>query len=93
MSHCDSRVAKCQISKTDSFNLFLDRLSGGFLSVDEKVRPDHITSPTVMLTNPETGRVERYKPPVASYLQYTVTRPPDWKEPNKADNVRIGFAP
>lgn len=91
MAHCESRGAKCQINKADNFNIFLDRLSGGFLGVNEKVRPDHLDNPTLMLTNPETGRVERYKPPVASYLQYMVTKPPDWKEPTKA-GVQIGFA-
>lgn len=92
IAHCESGGTKCQINKADNFNIFLDRFSGGFLSVDEKVRPDHTNNPTVMLTNPETGRMERYKPPVASYLQYTVTKPPDWKEPDKANNVQIGFA-
>ena len=92
MAHCENRGAKCQVNKADNFNTFLDRLSGGFLSVDEKVRPDHLNNPTIMFTNPETGRMERYKPPVASYLQYAVTKPPDWKDPSKASKVQIGFA-
>ncbi|KZM24205.1 Protein S-acyltransferase [Ascochyta rabiei] len=91
MAHCESRGAKCLINKSDNFTLFLDRMSGGFLGVKEKVRPDHLNNPTVLLTDPETGRVERYKPPVASYLQYMVTQPPDWKEPSRA-GVQIGFA-
>ncbi len=90
MSHCESRGAKCQINKADNFNIFLDRLSGGFLSVNEKIRPDHLNNPTLMITDQDTGRVERYKPPVASYLQYMVTKPPDWKEPTKT-GVQIGF--
>jgi hypothetical protein len=91
MAHCESRGSKCQINKADNFNIFLDRISGGFLGVNEKTRPDHLNNPTVMLTNPNTGRPETYKPPVASYLQYMVTKPPDWKEPTKA-GVQIGFA-
>ena len=91
MAHCESRGAKCQINKADNFNIFLDRLSGGFLGVDEKIRPDHLNNPTVMTTNAETGRLEPYRPPVASYLQYMVTKPPDWKEPSRA-GVQIGFA-
>lgn len=91
MAHCESRGAKCQINKADNFNIFLDRMSGGFLSVNEKVRPDHLNNPRVWLTDPETGRMEHYKPPVASYLQYMVTKPPDWKEPTKA-GVQIGHA-
>jgi hypothetical protein len=91
MAHCESRGAKCQVNKADNFNIFLDRLSGGFLGVDEKIRPDHLHNPTIMLTSPETGRMERYKPPVASYLQYMVTKPPDWKEPTQ-EGVQIGYA-
>jgi hypothetical protein len=81
MSHCESRGARCEINKTDDFNIFLDRLSGGFLGVEEKTRPDHLNNPTALVQNEETGRLECYKPPVASYLQYQVTTPPDWKEP------------
>lgn len=91
MAHCESGGSRCQINKADNFNMFLDRVSGGFLGVDEKVRPDHMDNPTVLLTNSETGRMERYKPPVASYLQYMVTKPPDWKEASKA-GVQIGLA-
>ncbi|KAF3009877.1 hypothetical protein E8E13_010738 [Curvularia kusanoi] len=87
MTHCESRGSKCQINKCDDFNLFLDRLSGGFLAVSEETRPDHINNPSVMITNPNTGRVERYTPPRASYLQYKVTTPPDWKEPAKVTQV------
>ncbi|KAF1849315.1 uncharacterized protein K460DRAFT_354178 [Cucurbitaria berberidis CBS 394.84] len=81
MGHCESRGAKCQINKAEDYNIFLDRLSGGFLGVEEMVRPDHLNNPTVMILNHEKDRLERYKPPVASYLQYMVTKPPDWKEP------------
>jgi hypothetical protein len=81
MAHCESRGARCEINKAEDFNIFLDRISGGFLGVEEKIRPDHLNNPSVLITNEETGRIERYNPPVASYLQYTVTKPPDWKEP------------
>lgn len=90
MAHCESRGSRCQINKAYNFNIFLDRLSGGFLGVNEKIRPDHLHNPAVMATNPNTGRLEKYVPPVASYLQYMVTKPPDWKEPAKA-GVQIGF--
>ncbi|KAF1927554.1 uncharacterized protein M421DRAFT_101536 [Didymella exigua CBS 183.55] len=90
MAHCESRGSKCQINKADNFNIFLDRLSGGFLGVNEEVRPDHLNNPTAMVRNPDTGRMEVYKPPVASYLQYIVTTPPDWKGPSKA-GVQMGF--
>jgi hypothetical protein len=92
MSHCESRGANCQINKAEDFNIFLDRLSGGFLGVEENIRPDHLNNPTVLITNEETGRMERYKPPVASYLQYMVTKPPDWKEPARVAKV-IGGVP
>lgn len=81
MAHCESRGAKCQINKAEDFNIFLDRLSGGFLAVEEKTRPDHLNNPSVLVTNDDTGRIERFEPLVASYLQYKVTKPPDWKEP------------
>lgn len=81
MSHCESRGAKCQINKAEDYNIFLDRLSGGFLGAKEMIWPDHLNNPVVMLHNEQTGHMERYQPPVASYLQYTVTKPPDWKDP------------
>lgn len=90
MAHCESRGASCEINKTDDYNLFLDRLSGGFLGVEEKIRPDHLNNPTVLIQSDTTGRMERYKPPVASYLQYMVTKPPDWNEP-VATKVVGGF--
>ncbi|KAH7068075.1 hypothetical protein BKA63DRAFT_105670 [Paraphoma chrysanthemicola] len=90
MAHCESRGARCEINKAEDYNLFLDRLSGGFLGVEEKIRPDHLNNPTVLIQSPETGRMERYRPPVASYLQYMVTKPPDWKEP-VATKVVGGF--
>jgi hypothetical protein len=89
MAHCESRGARCQINKADNFNIFLDRISGGFLGVDELVRPDHLNTKKVLLRNSETGHMELYKPPVATYLQYVVTTPPDWKEPAKPA-VQIG---
>lgn len=92
MAHCESPGARCQISKAEDFNIFLDRLSGGFLSVEEKIRPDHLNNKNVLLRNEETGHMEMYKPPVASYLEYKVTTPPDWKGP-AAHCVQIGGIP
>jgi len=92
ISHCESRGAGCQISKADDFNIFLDRISGGFLGVQERIRPDHLNNPTVLLTDPRTGHIEKYRAPTASYLQYIVTTPPDWKEPVKR-GVEIGGIP
>ncbi|KAF2029242.1 hypothetical protein EK21DRAFT_113137 [Setomelanomma holmii] len=91
MAHCESRGARCEINKTDDFGVFLDRLSGGFLGVEEKVRPDHLNNPSALVHNTETGRMERYVPPKASYLQYMVTKPPDWKEPVTTTKVVGGF--
>jgi hypothetical protein len=87
MAHCESRGARCEINKAEDFNIFLDRLSGGFLGVEEKTRPDHLNNPSRLLPNQDTGRLERYKPTVASYLQYEVTTPPDWKEPDRSTLV------
>jgi len=89
MAHCESRGARCNINQTDNFNNFLDRMSGGFLGVKEKIRPDHLDTRSVMIQNSETGHMELYKPPVASYLQYEVTTPPDWKDPVR-QGVTIG---
>lgn len=83
VAHCESRGSKCPINKANEYNIFLDKISGGFLGVNEKVRPDHLSNPHTMITDPITGRSDLYKPPVASYLQYTVTTPPDWKKPIK----------
>lgn len=87
MAHCEARGSRCEINKADDYNLFLDRISGGFLGVEEKVRPDHLNNPSVLVTNEETGRIEPYHPPVASYLQYMVTKPPDWKEPVRTKTI------
>ncbi|KAF2851744.1 hypothetical protein T440DRAFT_57288 [Plenodomus tracheiphilus IPT5] len=92
VAHCESRGARCQINKADNFNIFLDRISGGFLGVEEQIRPDHLNNRTVFITDPQSGRMEKYRAPVASYLQYVVTTPPDWKEPVRG-GVQIGGIP
>lgn len=91
MSHCEARGTRCQINRADNFNIWLDRITGGFLGVQERIRPDHEKNPTIMLTNSDTGRMEKYTPPVASYLQYVVTKPPDYKEPVKPAAQIGGF--
>ncbi|OSS51762.1 hypothetical protein B5807_03370 [Epicoccum nigrum] len=90
MSHCENRGGRCQVNKSDNFGIFIDRISGGFLAVKEEIRPDHLNNPSVMIINSATGRVEPYTPPRASYLQYKVTTPPDWKEPTKGYRVGTG---
>jgi hypothetical protein len=84
LMHCEDLGGTCELNKADDYSLFLDRLSGGFLGVRETTRPDHVNNPSTFVTNGESGRIEHYKPPVATYLQYAVTKPPDWKEPLKA---------
>lgn len=83
MCHCQSRGSKCQVNKADDYGKFLNRLTGGFLSVTEKVRPDYIQNETVMTYNSETGELEKYTPPTVKYLEYTSSKPVDWKEPVK----------
>jgi hypothetical protein len=83
MSHCQSRGSRCQVNKADDFGEFLNRLTGGFLSVEEKVRPDYIQNETVEVRNPETQEMEKYTPPTVTYLEYTSSKPMDWKEPTK----------
>ena len=90
MAHCENRETRCQINNSDDFGLFIDRITGGFLAVTEEIRPDHLNNPSVMITNSATGRVEPYTPPSASYLQYRVTKPPDWKEPTQGHLVGSG---
>jgi hypothetical protein len=90
MTHCENRGARCQINKSDEFSIFIDRITGGFLAVTEEIRPDHLNNPSVMITNSATGRVEPYTPPSASYLQYKVTTPPDYKEPTQGYRVGSG---
>lgn len=93
MAHCDSVNARCQINQAEDYNLFLDRISGGFLSVDEKIRPDHRDTKPVLLCNEQTGHMEIYKPPTANFLEYEVTTPPDWKDPEGLKSVQIGGFP
>jgi hypothetical protein len=91
VSHCENRTKRqCKIHEADDYGKFLDKLTGGFLSVEERVRPDHTYNPAVMITDPETGRMERYRPPVATYHQYTVSKPVDWKQPDVKKFVTIG---
>ncbi|KAL5119616.1 hypothetical protein ACEQ8H_002462 [Pleosporales sp. CAS-2024a] len=90
MSHCESRGSRCEINKADDYNLFLDRLSGGFLAVQEQTRPDHLNNPSTLVTNADTRRLEPYTPVAASYLQYKVTPPPDWKPPVRSTTVGSG---
>ncbi|KAI8943101.1 hypothetical protein NX059_001131 [Plenodomus lindquistii] len=95
VAHCESRGAKCQINKAEDFNKFLSQISGGFLEVKEMTRKDHVDhelNRPRFITNPETQRMERYQPVVATYLQYNVSTPPDWKEPAKV-GVQIGGLP
>jgi hypothetical protein len=88
MCHCESRGSRCQINKADNFSIFLDKLTGGFLSVQEKTRPEFLHNPAVNVKNIETGKFEPYQPPTASYLQYEATKPADWKE--KTASLTIG---
>jgi hypothetical protein len=82
MAHCESKGSKCQINRAEDFNIFCNKLTGGFISVQEEVRPDHLHNPTVMLAD-ESGNVQSYTPPTAKYLQYSTSKPVDWQEPTK----------
>lgn len=62
------------------------------MSLEEKIRPDHLKNPAVMITNAETSRVEKFRPPQAKYLQYYATKPPGFEE-KTADSIRIGGGP
>ncbi|EDU42988.1 hypothetical protein PtrSN002B_002288 [Pyrenophora tritici-repentis] len=92
MAHCEARGARCNVNKSGDFGTFLDRMSGGFLGVEEKVRPEHLNTQPLMLRNEETGHMEPYQPVIATYLQYSVTTPPDWKDPVRP-SVQIGGIP
>ncbi|KAL1592824.1 hypothetical protein SLS60_011240 [Paraconiothyrium brasiliense] len=83
MCHCQSRGSKCQINKADDFGKFLDTLTGGFLTVKEKVRPDYIQNETVEVWNSEAQEMEKYTPPTMKYLEFTSSKPMDWKEPTR----------
>ncbi|USP78405.1 uncharacterized protein yc1106_05679 [Curvularia clavata] len=92
IAHCQAVGGRCQVNEADDYNIFLDRLSGGFLSVKEKVRPDHLDDKSVALRNEKTGQTAVYKPPVVTFLEYSVTTPPDWKGP-PSKTLQIGGAP
>lgn len=93
MAHCESRGSRCEIQKARDYNIFVDKVSGGFLAVTEMVREDHKKNPQVLLHNQETNRMELFQPPVATYLQYAVTKPPEWKEPGAQVTVVGGRVP
>lgn len=88
VAHCESGSRKCNIRKASDFGTFLDRLTGGFLGVDEQVRPEFEKNKTIQFTNPVTGITSRFTPPVASYLKYEVTKPVQWKP--EPENLTIG---
>ncbi|KAF2278798.1 uncharacterized protein EI97DRAFT_431044 [Westerdykella ornata] len=82
VGHCASSTTKCRIRKADNFGTFLDRLTGGFLGVEEEIRPDHKDQQyTFVVENPYTKQPEKYQPTVATYLKYTSTKPAAFKEP------------
>jgi hypothetical protein len=83
MAHCESRGSRCQINKSEDFSIFLNKLTGGFLSVTNEIRPDHLHNPTVPLRDPVTGRMVMWTPPTAKYLAYQTSKPADWKDPTK----------
>ncbi|KAF2015050.1 hypothetical protein BU24DRAFT_482563 [Aaosphaeria arxii CBS 175.79] len=88
VAHCESPASKCRIKRAEDFSTFLDKLTGGFLGVTEAIRPDHLHNPQALITNPETGRVEVHTPHQAHYLRYEVTRPAQYKGPQRT--VQIG---
>lgn len=90
VAHCESGSKKCKINEAHDFGTFLDRLTGGFLAVQEAVRPDHLHNPAVLVNDPATGRIERYRPPTATYLKYLVTKPVDWTDPQEKATYTIG---
>lgn len=87
MGHCQSRGSKCQVNKATDFNKFLDKLTGGFICVEEKPRPDYLADKATDIMDARTGELVRYEPPAApqavTYLKYTAGIPVDWKEPTK----------
>ncbi|KAF2269879.1 hypothetical protein CC78DRAFT_574752 [Lojkania enalia] len=94
VAHCENPVKKgCKIHEADDYGKFLNVLTGGFLSVREKTRPDHLNNPTIIIKNSETGFPESYRPPTVRYLQYEASKPADWKEPLEDNNYRIGGLP
>ncbi|ORY13178.1 hypothetical protein BCR34DRAFT_600102 [Clohesyomyces aquaticus] len=90
VAHCESRGSKCRINQAEDFNVFLDRLTGGFLSVDCKTRPEFLDDEPVSILDYEAGGYVQYKPPTASYLQYETTKPADWKEPERRIAYEVG---
>lgn len=91
MAHCEALDSRCKIGKAEKFGIFLDRFTGGFLEVDDEIRPDHLNNPAALVENPYSGRMETYRPPVAKYLKYKVSTPPDFNQPIKTFKVCGGF--
>lgn len=81
--HCETPSSRCNVREATDFNLFLDRITGGFLTVEEVTRPEFLHNPSVRITDPETGRKQEYTPPSASMLQFKSATPPDWNAPRK----------
>ena len=92
VAHCESGSRKCTIRTADDYGTFLDRLTGGFLGVREKIRPDHLNNTPIMLSDPRTARLEVYKPPVVRYLKYEVTMPSDLETRDEKVALRLGGA-
>jgi hypothetical protein len=90
VAHCESGSRKCNIRKANDYGTFLDRLTGGFLGVEECIRDEFIENPAVLVTDPETGRIEKYNPPTATFLKYRVTKPVDWED--REERAKIGYS-
>ncbi|KAF2740138.1 hypothetical protein EJ04DRAFT_482870 [Polyplosphaeria fusca] len=91
VTHCESSKSKCGISRTEDFGVFLDRLTGGFVTVKEKTRPEFVHNPVIKFFNTETNRIEVYQPTTAKYLQYSSTTPADFAPPDESPKtITIG---
>lgn len=81
--HCETPNSRCNVREATDFNMFLDRITGGFLTVEEITRPEFLHNPSVRITDPDTGKRQEYTPPNATMLQFKSAIPPDWNAPRK----------
>lgn len=90
VAHCESTTSRCTINRNPDFAIYLDNLTGGFLNVEEKIRPDHLHNPTIMVKlRPDEPPVP-WKYPEVQYLQFEPSNPPDYKKPEEKKVVEIG---
>ncbi|KAF2838266.1 hypothetical protein M501DRAFT_935693 [Patellaria atrata CBS 101060] len=79
ISHCESPVARCELSNKKNFGQAIDEFTGGFLSARRELRPD--------ITEHDIRNLDLR----VTWNKFTSSKPIDWKGPKKDVVVGRGW--